>query len=205
MLHVIVLSALPWRLHLLLIAAVRPPVILNDGLICVLKEISVPPSFKWKLMRKTKVCVCVCVCALVFLVFFPRPCAPLLYQSAHRDSSERMNRITFQSKAQVPNCCGKLFFRLHNALTRVCFILAPRLDVISTPTAPHRIADEIKLLTKERMCSALSSALVLFIPSLAFKCLDGYFKCEPSLINANRGRKNIKVVIVMNVCMYEWF
>lgn len=116
-----------------------------------------------------------------------------------------MNRITFQSKAQVPNCCGKLFFRLHNALTRVCFILALRLDVISTPTAPHRIADEIKLLTKERMCSALSSALVLFIPSLAFKCLDGYFKCAPSLINANRGRKNIKVVIVMNVCMCEWF
>lgn len=110
---------------------------------------SVTP-LKWKLMRKTK-------------VWFFTTGRTLLYQDADCVSSEQMNRITFQSKAQVFNCCRKLSFCLHNTLTCVCFILAPRQDVISTPTSPHWIADEIKLLTKE-MCFALSSSLSHFFP-----------------------------------------
>lgn len=43
-------------------------------------------------------------------------------------------------------------FSLHNTLTCVCFILAPRQDVISVATAPHWVADEIKPLAVEICC-----------------------------------------------------
>lgn len=72
-----------------------------------------------------------------------------------------MNRIIFQSNAQVFSCCRKLSSCLHDT------ILAPRQDVISTPTAPHRVAAEITPLTKEMcvvfVCFFISPALSLTI------------------------------------------
>lgn len=146
------MSALLWSLHFLLIGGVRPPVIPNDGLILYPGGNQSPLLNEswWEKQRSD---------------FFTTG-RTLLYQEADCVSSEQMNRITFQSKAQVFNCCRKLSFCLHNTLTCVCFILAPRQDVISTPTSPHWIADEIKLLTKE-MCFALSSSLShFFLPCL---------------------------------------
>lgn len=96
-----------------------------------------------------------------------------------------LNHISKQSL----KCCGKLSVCLHNTLTRVCLILAPRQDIITTPTAQHWIADEMKLLAKVR-CFTLSLSFVLILPALSLKMFMDYIQ---SLINADLDRKNSNI------------
>lgn len=99
--------------------------------------------------------------------------------------------------------CRKLSFCLHNTLTYDCFIVTPRQDVISTLTAPHWIADEIMLLTKE-MCSGF--VFVSFHYScLVSECLDGYFafKLCP-IISARSKRKDRKKNFQRKGLVNDW-
>lgn len=60
-----------------------------------------------------------------------------------------MDRIAFQGKPRCLAAVENFSFRLHNTLTCISFILAPRLGVISVATAAHWVTDEIKLLAEE--------------------------------------------------------
>lgn len=62
---------------------------------------------------------------------------------------DRVDRLTFQGKPRCFAAVKNFSFRLHNTLTCVSFILAPRLALISVATAAHWVTDEIKLLAEE--------------------------------------------------------
>lgn len=141
---------------------------------------------KWKLLRKKRA---------VFIKL--GACYCINKQTVSHQS--RWIESHFKAKPR----CRKLSLCLPNTLTCVCFILAPRLDVISMPTAPHHTADEIKPLTK--MCFALSTCLI----SPALSCFDlvSYFTFKLSLrFSAKLDRKKTikNVVILIKVCMYDF-
>lgn len=91
-------------------------------------------------------------------------------------TADEWNRIS-KAKPRCFRAAENFPFRLHNTLTRVCLILAQRQDIITTPTARHRIADEIKLLTEEK-CLALSLSLTLISPALCSREVYGYVSVQ---------------------------
>ena len=90
--------------------------------------------------------------------------------------ADEWNRIS-KAKPRCFRAAENFPFRLHNTLTRVCLILAQRQDIITTPTARHQIADEIKLLTEEK-CLALSLSLTLISPALCSREVYGYVSVQ---------------------------
>lgn len=115
--------------------SVRPPVIQNDGLILYPGGNQSPLTESWWRGKKRK----------KKLWFFQ----PAAHYCINKQTVSHQNRwivSLFKAKPRCLNRGSKTFLFFHITLTHVCLILAPRQDIITTQTAQHWIADEMKLL-----------------------------------------------------------
>lgn len=122
-------------------------------------------ALNWELMRRRKV-----------WFFYVRAHFIVSIRRLRLIRADEWSRIS-KAKPRCFRAAENFPFRLHNTLTRVCLILAQRQDIITTPTARHRIADEIKLLTEEK-CLALSLSLTLISPALCSREVYGYVSVQ---------------------------